>query len=100
MEQKQTTLDIISSWREELAGYWGEMQEFSEIRDVEIILRKLSAYSSRAGYMHFATVRSPNQQVNNFRTKEVDKFLEGCEMQFRIFSRIAAVNKMEMETIR
>ena len=100
MEQKPTNMDTISQWREEIHGYWMEIQQFESREDIEFILRRLSAFAARAGYMHSVTVRSSNKNVSDFRTKEVDKFLAAVEFQFKIWSRVASVGQTEWEMTR
>lgn len=95
MEAKQTNLDTISTWRDEINSYWVEMVSFEKNEDIEWILRRLSSYAARVGFMHSATVRSQNKTVMDFRTKEIDKFLAAVELQFKIWSRVAAVNQSE-----
>jgi hypothetical protein len=95
-----TNVNEIDSWREELDGYWKEMQGFHLRSDIETILRTLSAFSARAGYLHNQTVRSSNRAVIDFRTKEVDKFHEEVGTQFKIWSRIGTVVQAEWENTR
>lgn len=100
MESNQTNLNILSSWREELNSYWDEMLTFEKVDNLEWILRRLSAYAARAGFMYSKTVRSANKQVSDFRTKEIDKFLSAVELQFKIYSRVESVRKSEWEMVK
>jgi len=97
MEQKQSSTDIIDSWRKELLTYLKDMHEFQSMNDVSSILRKLSGFSARASYMHAIAVRSGNKDVAAFRTKEIDPFLKETEFQFRVWSRINSVYQQEWE---
>jgi hypothetical protein len=100
MEQKATNLQIIDTWRQEITGYWEQMVHLGERNDVEVILRTLSMWSARSGYMHSATVRSNNKLAIDFRTKEIDYFHDEVDRQFKIWSRVATVVQSEWESTR
>ena len=95
MEQKPTNLDTIQRWREEIQGYWEEMVTWEHSDDIQTILRKISAMHARVGHMRSVLVRSTNKQVMDFRTKEVDKFLDALEFQHKNWSRIGGFAEKE-----
>lgn len=100
MEAKQANLETIQRWRDEIQGYWVEMTSWERSEDIEGILRRLSAFHARAGYMRSLLVRSANKSVSDFRTKEVDHFLSSVEFQFKTWSRIGAVTQSEWSMSR
>ncbi len=92
--------EVISAWREEIASYLKEMHNFKELNDPIEILRTLSSFSARGSYMRSLVVRSQSKPVQAFRYDELDHFLKEVDLQFRIWSRVAALNKDEWEMTR
>lgn len=84
----------LDGWRAELSAYLAEMQKFEGMDPVEVFMR-LSAFSARAAEIRFAITQSENRRHQAFRTQGVDPFIEQCEFQFRVYSRIQAVRDME-----
>lgn len=88
-----TSIDV---WRTELDDYYGEMQGFGNMDPVEVFLR-LSAYSARASEIRSQIVRSENRRHLSFRTQEIDPFIDECDRQFKLHSRIQATREMEFK---
>jgi hypothetical protein len=84
----------LDSWREELATYLREMVQFKNMDPVEVFLR-LSAFSARASEIRNTIVCSDNRRWTAFRTQAIDPFLDECDRQFRIHSRVQATREME-----
>lgn len=86
----------VEAWREELGAYFAEMQTFESMDLVEIFMR-LAAFSARASEMRNQASQSDNRRANAFRSQAIDPFLEACDFQFRVFSRIQSVREMEFK---
>jgi hypothetical protein len=95
--EKGSSEEVVKSWREELLGYLREMSEFRNIDDSNIILKKISAFSSRATYMNNLIGSSKNRQLTEFRFNEIIPFLKETEFQFKIWSRVASIHASEWE---
>ena len=101
---QQTIEEAIPSWREELQGCLEQIYKYAndDLRnqDPTPIMRKLSAFSSRASYMRSVCIKSSNRKVIAFKSDEIDPFLKEIELQFRIWSRVHAIAKDEFEMTR
>lgn len=87
---------LVDDWREELSGYLAEMQKFEAMDTTEVFFR-LAAYSARAAEMRFQISSGESRRLTAFRTQCVDPFIEMCEFQFRVHSRIQAIREMEFK---
>lgn len=89
--RKSGQLDV---WRSELDSYYSEMRKFESMDPVEVFLR-LSAFSARASEIRSVIVRSENRRHTSFRTQEIDPFIDECDRQFKLHSRIQSTREME-----
>lgn len=89
----------VGQWREELDAFYTTMQQFNSY-DVSEILGHLSSFSARMSAIRTQIVRSESRMMNNFRTKEIDPFLEECDRQYKIWSRQLTVLQNEWEMTR
>lgn len=89
----------LSAIRSELDQYYQAMQKFSTLEPDQILMA-LSAYSARMGEIRLQLVRRDTRKSTALRCKEVDPFLEACEFQFKIWSRIVTTKTMELEMTR
>lgn len=80
--------------RDELDGYFATMQKFEALDPVEVMFL-ISAMSARVAELRSHMVRQESRSANAFRTKELEPFLEECERQFKIHSRIQSMRDME-----
>ena len=78
----------------ELADYYSEMREFSRLDSVEIFER-LSAWTARASEIRNEIVQDESRRSNNFRTKQIEPFIDECDRQFRYHSRITAIHELD-----
>lgn len=94
-----STEDFIEPLRAELSGYRAEMCKLkgNTTRDVMVFL---SSWHARATVMRAQAVRSESRRANAFRTQEVDPFIEACDFQFRLWSRVQAFDSDEMRMAR
>lgn len=91
--------DVITAWRQEIDSFYGVIRQFNSYDSVEV-MRNLSAMSARASEMRTRLVRTDNRRAVTFRTKEIDPFLEEVDRQFKIHSRIVAIQQQEWEISR
>lgn len=84
----------MEDWRLELASYLAEMQKFDGMDTTEVFLR-LSAFSARAAEIRFSITGGESRRMHAFRTQGVDPFVEECDRQFKLHSRIQAIREME-----
>ena len=89
----------VAEWRQEIDGYYSIMQNFRGMMLDEILL-DLSSFSARMNAIRTTIVRSESRLMNNFRTKEIDPFIEECDRQFKIYSRVGALQKQEFDMTR
>lgn len=95
--EKNSSEEVVKSWREELLGFLREMADFANLNDPQIILRKLSAFSARATYMNNLIGSSKNRQLTEFKFEEIVPFLKENEFQFKVWSRVASITTSEWE---
>ena len=88
--------DAITVYRQELDGYYTQMREFNGWLSYEV-LQALSAMSARASELRGHLMRNDSRRATGFRTKELDPFLDAVEFQFKVHSRLIAVQQAEWE---
>lgn len=90
-KERPTGLD---AWREEISDCYQILKVLVDM-DPSDAFRHLSQFSARASEMRsLISVREGREQAN-FRIKVIDPFLDECDRQFRINSRIQAVKEMD-----
>lgn len=88
--------EVLREWREELDGYYSVMKGFDSLNPDQV-LRKLAAMSARFSEIRTQIVRRENVELKKFRTTEIDPFLGECDRQFKIWSRLISVSRMEYD---
>lgn len=86
--------DLITNWQVELDTYYRVMQQLGAMDPSEVMLR-LSSWSARASEIRSQLVRVDSRRTTAFRTREVDPFLEECDRQFKIHSRLQSLRELE-----
>lgn len=86
--------DSIEVYQGELDDYFAEMRGLNGMEPTQV-LQKLSSWSARASEIRSQLVRVDSRRSNSFRTREIDPFLEECDRQFRIHSRLQSVRETE-----
>jgi len=86
--------DQMYVWREELHGYFAAMRQFN-VMDAVDVFEHLSAFSARASEIRNLCMEMDSRRNNNFRIREIDPFIEECDRQFKIHSRILSVKEVE-----
>lgn len=87
---------LIDALRSELDSFWTTVRKF-QYMDVTEVLLALSAFSARAAEIRSNVMRSESRKLNAFRTREIDPFLDHCDFQFRIHSRLQSIREMEFK---
>lgn len=87
---------VIRALQGELDAYYVQMRGFSAA-DVTDIFMCLAAFSARASEVRGYLSRQVSKRIDSFRTKELDPFIEECDRQFRIWSRMQSVRQMEAD---
>jgi hypothetical protein len=90
---------ILKRWLAELDGYYRQMYDFGKIEPDEIF-RYLSAWTARASFMRSQIQRSESKMLQGFRTRQIDPFIEECERQFKIWSRVFSVQSLDYNMSR
>lgn len=86
----------VEGWKVEIGEYYSAMQDFKQMDPTEVFLC-LSAFSARACEIRFLAMQSESRRGQVFRSQIVDPFIDACDFQFRLFSRIQAVRDMEFK---
>lgn len=86
--------DTLASWGTEIAKSYGTMQEFI-FMDPTDVFRHLSQFSARASEMRSQIGITEGRKEAQFRIKIIDPFIEECERQFKLHSRIQAIREMD-----
>lgn len=86
--------DWIWNMQAELDAYYAVMQQLN-LMDPPEVMQKLSSFSARASEMRSQLVRVDARRSNTFRTREVDPFLEECDRQFKIHSRLQSFREFD-----
>lgn len=94
-----STVASVHGWRSELDAFYTRMGEFPGLQIDEILIT-LSSFSARMNFIRTQIVRSENRMMGSFRTKEIDPFIDECDRQFRIWSRMMSMQKFEYDMTR
>lgn len=89
----------IEALREEFDSYMEEMREFHNMLPDEVF-RLLSAWSARASELLVQLGRSDRQKFTAFKNREIMPFIEECDRQFKIHSRLQATYEMDLKMTR
>ena len=85
--------ETLTRWRTEIFGYYVAMKEFNNM-DPSDLFRNLSQFTARASEMRARIALHENKVQSSFRIKIIDPFIEECERQFKIHSRILSNEEM------
>lgn len=94
-----TEASLIFGFQQEFDSYYAAMRHFSD-RDVTEIFMAVAAFSARACEIRSNLIRNESRRAAAFRTREIDPFLEACEFQFKVWSRLQSVRQMEVDLSR
>lgn len=85
--------------RAELALYRAEMCALGDMEPRDVFMH-LSSWHARAAVIRATTYESESRRASAFRSHEVDPFLDACDFQFRLWSRIQATTETEVRLAR
>lgn len=89
--------DQIDKFRNELADYLKEIAGWSASADV---LQQIASMHARAAQIRHWLHGQNSPRATNFRKNEVYDFIQTCDFQFRVYSRLEAVRQSEMSMTR
>jgi len=84
--------------RSEMEGYYREMNTLNGLDPMDVF-QKLSAFSARASEIRALCFKVDSRQAQALRTQIVDPFLEECDRQFKIHSRLQAIRELEFRLV-
>lgn len=87
-------VNTLAGWRQEIAEYYVTMKDFTDTDPVSVF-QNLSQFSARASEMRSYITAKDGREEANFRTRVIDPFIEECDRQFKLHSRIQAINEMD-----
>lgn len=85
----------VENYLAELHEYYRQMKGFNTM-DAAEVFTCLSSFSARASELRSIMQMTSSQRGTAFRTKHIDPFLEECDRQFKVQSRIVAINEMDV----
>lgn len=91
---KVATVDTIEAWKKEIAGYYSTMYDFIDTDAIKVF-QDLSQFSARASEMRSRIGATASKDWQNFRIRVIDPFIEECDRQFKLHSRITAIQEMD-----
>ena len=89
----------LESWRKEIGQYYQIMKVLVD-EDPREAFQHLSQFSARASEMRSNIAIQEGRREAAFRLKIIDPFLDECDRQFRVLSRIHAIRQMEWDMAR
>ena len=95
--RQMTVRTKLTDLEEEIDGYYDIMSEFGQM-DSGAIMEYLSAFTARASMIRGQLIREDNRNLQTFRTKQLDPFIQECERQFKVWSRYISIRQFEWES--
>lgn len=95
----QVSKSKIEEFRDELEDYIGEMRNWSPAQGTDV-MGYLASMNARAAQMRHWLHGQQNRSAQMFRQNELQDFLDTCEFQFRVYSRIQSVKQSELSLSR
>lgn len=89
-----TDRDRLAAWRREIGIYYGTMKTLSDMEPTEAFI-SLSQWSARASEIRMQLGTTETKREATFRIRVIDPFIEECDRQFKIHSRIQAIREMD-----
>lgn len=89
----------LDEFREELGEYIAEMRSWSPSQGSEV-MGYLASMNARAAQMRHWLHSQQNRSAHMFRQNELQDFLDTCDFQFRVYSRIQSVKQSEITMSR
>ena len=98
-ERKTVARVDKEAFRKEFDEYFEIMTTFPGMDPSEILMT-ISAFSARASQIRMHIVRDEDKLLGLFRTREIDPFLQECDRQFKIWSRLVSIKQIEWDASR
>lgn len=89
-------VSVIRSLQGELDSYYAQMRAFQR-DDVTDVFMALAAFTARASEVRGYLSRQSSKRIDSFRTRELDPFIDECDRQFRVWSRMQSVRQLEAD---
>lgn len=86
--------DRIEGWKEEIADAYRIMLRLVDMDPTEVF-RHLSQFSARASEIRSQIGPMEGKREAQFRIRIIDPFIEECDRQFKIHSRLIAIQEMD-----
>ena len=90
----ETQVNRLDYWKEEIAESYKIMKEMTDM-EATAVFRLLSQFSARASEIRSQIGPQEGKREAAFRIRIIDPFIEECDRQFKIHSRIQAINEMD-----
>lgn len=84
---------------DEIDSYYRRMKEFNDLEPTEV-LQLLSSFSARASEIRSVLQRVDSKRSYAVRTKHIDPFIEECDRQFKVHSRIQSIRETDFKLAR
>lgn len=95
-KSQRTGGKLLEQYRSEMDSAYVKMRNFPQAESDEIF-KDLAGFTARFSHIRSQIVRVESRNWQNFRTKEVDPFLDECDRQFKIWSRVFSVKTLDWE---
>lgn len=95
-EPVSAEVSVIRSLQGELDTYYAQMRAFQR-DDVTEVFMALAAFTARASEVRGYLSRQSSKRIDSFRTRELDPFIDECDRQFRVWSRMQSVRQLEAD---
>lgn len=86
--------NFLDGWKQEITEYYGQMKRMVDM-DPTAVFQHLSQFSARASEIRSQIGPQEGKREAAFRIRIVDPFIEECDRQFKIHSRIQAIREMD-----
>lgn len=96
---RQTDEAVVTAARAVLDQHYEKLKSFNQ-DDIVGALATLAASTAWASELRGRIQRHESRRLTSFRTKELDPFIEECDRQFKLWSRVHSVRSMEWDNAR
>jgi hypothetical protein len=86
---------LLENFRDEIFEYYRVMKEFNDMEASEVF-RALSAFSARASEVRAVLMQMASKRGDALRLRLIDPFLDECDRQFKVHSRLVAIQEADM----
>lgn len=90
---------IVGNYLDEMGSYYQTMKQFNDMEPTDV-LQALSSFSARASEIRSMLQRVDSKRSYALRTKHIDPFIEECDRQFKVHSRIQSIRETDYKLAR